>query len=159
MPQTAAGWRIEPPGAGPSARGAWEAATAAAEPPDEPPGILARSHGLRLGPNAEFSVEEPMANSSMLVLPMMIAPACFSRCVIVASYGGAQPARMREPQVVGMFLVVKTSLTATGTPASGASCSPAVRLLSTSAAWASALSAATCRNACTRSSTATDPVQ
>ena len=69
-----------------------------------------------------------MANSSMLVLPRMIAPACFSRCVIVASYGGCQPSRMREPQVVGMPSVVKTSLTATGTPASGPSCSPAARL-------------------------------
>ena len=95
-----------------------------------------------------------MANSSMLVLPMMIAPACFSRWVIVASYGGCQPSRMREPQVVGRPTVVNTSLTATGTPASGASCSPALRLLSTSAAWASALSAAMCRKACTRSSTA-----
>ena len=36
-------------------------------------------------PYAEFSVDEPMANSSMLVLPMMIAPACLSRVVIVAS--------------------------------------------------------------------------
>src|SRR5580704_8531994 len=136
------------------ASGASYAATAAAEPPDEPPGILSRSHGLRLAPNAEFSVEEPMANSSMLVLPMMIAPACFSRCVIVASYGGCQPCRMREPQVVGMPTVVNTSLTAAGTPTSGASCSPVVRLWSTSRAWASALSAATCRKACTRPSTA-----
>ena len=95
-----------------------------------------------------------MANSSMLVLPRMIAPACFSRWVIVASYGGCQPSRIREPQVVGMPLVVKTSLTASGTPASGPSCSPLARLASTPAACASARSAATCRKACTRSSTA-----
>ena len=95
-----------------------------------------------------------MANSSMLVLPTMIAPACLSRCVIVASYGGCQPSRMREPQVVGMPVVVNTSLTATGTPASGPSGSPLPRRASTSAAWASALSAATCKKACTRSSTA-----
>src|SRR5579864_1359407 len=128
------------------ASGASYAATAAAEPPDEPPGILSRFHGFRLGPNAEFSVDDPMANSSMLVLPTMIAPARFSRRVIVASYGGRQPSRMREPQVVGMPIVVNTSLTATGTPASGPSGSPLLRLESTSAAWASALSAATCRN-------------
>src|SRR3984957_8769037 len=136
------------------ASGASYAATAAAEPPDEPPGIRVRSHGLRLGPKAEFSVEEPMANSSKLVLPMMIAPACRSRLVTVDSYGGCQPARMREPQVVGMPTVVKRSLTATGTPASGPSGAPVRRRSSTSAAWASALSAATCRKACTRSSTA-----
>ena len=95
-----------------------------------------------------------MANSSMLVLPTMTAPACRSRLVTVDSYGGCQPARMREPQVVGMPTVVNTSLTATGTPASGPSGSPWRRRSSISAAWASALSAATCRKACTRSSTA-----
>src|SRR5215469_10464689 len=109
MPQTAAGWRIEPPVSVPTASGASLAATAAADPPDDPPGTLARSHGLRLGPNAEFSVDEPMANSSMLVLPRMIAPACLSRSTMVASYGGCQPSRMRLPQVVGRPLVVNTS--------------------------------------------------
>src|ERR1700721_4505870 len=102
MPHTAAGWRIEPPVSVPMASGASYAATAAADPPDEPPGIRVRSHGLRLGPKAEFSVEEPMANSSMLVLPMMIAPACRSRLVTVDSYGGCQPPRRREPPGGGM---------------------------------------------------------
>ena len=55
----------------PRASGASPAATAAAEPPEEPPGTCRRSQGLRVGPKAEFSVEEPMANSSMLVLPSM----------------------------------------------------------------------------------------
>ena len=91
IPQTAAGWRIEPPVSVPMASGASYAATAAAEPPDEPPGILVRSHGLWLGPKAEFSVEEPMANSSMLVLPMMIAPACRSRLVTSTRTAGASP--------------------------------------------------------------------
>jgi hypothetical protein len=43
-------------------------------PPDEPPGTRLRSHGLRVGKKAEFSVEEPIANSSMLALPMVMAP-------------------------------------------------------------------------------------
>ena len=38
MPHSAAGWRIEPPVSVPVAAGAMRAATAAAEPPDEPPG-------------------------------------------------------------------------------------------------------------------------
>ena len=42
-----------------------------------------RSQGLRVGPKAEFSVEEPMANSSMLVLP------------IEHRAGAPQPARPR----------------------------------------------------------------
>ena len=42
-------------------------ATAAADPPLEPPGTRDGSRGLRVGPNAEFSVDEPIANSSRLV--------------------------------------------------------------------------------------------
>src|SRR5881409_1333131 len=69
VPVTAPGWRIEPPVSEPTASGAMKAATAAAEPPPEPPGMRSRSHGLRVGPYAECSVEDPIANSSMLVLP------------------------------------------------------------------------------------------
>ncbi len=49
-PQCDAGWRIEPPVSLPNAIGTMPAATAAAEPPDEPPGVRARSHGLRAAP-------------------------------------------------------------------------------------------------------------
>src|SRR6266536_3626095 len=127
MPQTAPGCRIDPPVSVPIASGASNEATAAAEPPDEPPGTRLRSQGLRDGPNAEFSVDEPIANSSMLVLPSRTTPARLSRLVIVASYGGRQPARMTDPQVVGISVVLNTSLSATGTPASGPSGRPAAR--------------------------------
>ena len=72
---TAAGCRIEPPVSVPMPSGAANAATAADEPPDEPPGMRSRSHGLRVGPYALFSVDEPIANSSMLVLPRITTPA------------------------------------------------------------------------------------
>ena len=85
IPQTAAGCLIDPPVSVPIPSGASNAVTAAAEPPDEPPGTRLRSHGLCDGPNAEFSVEEPIANSSMLVLPRMTTPAFLSRCVTVDS--------------------------------------------------------------------------
>ena len=49
MPQNEAGWRIEPPVSVPVAAGASRAATATALPPEEPPGMRARSHGLRTG--------------------------------------------------------------------------------------------------------------
>ncbi len=65
---------MEPPVSEPSAARHRSAATAAAEPPEEPPGTYSRFQGLRVGPKAEFSVEEPMANSSMLVLPRNTAP-------------------------------------------------------------------------------------
>ena len=63
-------------------------------------------------------MEEPIANSSMLVLPRIGIPASRSRVTRVASYGGTQPCRIFEPQVVGRPWVAMTSLTAIGTPAS-----------------------------------------
>ena len=50
VPVTAPGCRMEPPVSVPMASGASYAATAAAEPPPEPPGMRPRSHGLRVGP-------------------------------------------------------------------------------------------------------------
>ena len=59
-------------------------ATTTAEPPLLPPGTSSGSWGLRVGPKQECSVEEPMANSSKLVLAAMEAPASSSRCTGVA---------------------------------------------------------------------------
>ena len=75
MPVKLAGWRIEPPVSVPVAAGNSRAATAAAEPPDEPPGTRLMSHGLRAVPNAEFSLPDPIANSSQLSLPSVTMPA------------------------------------------------------------------------------------
>src|SRR6516165_5696661 len=118
-PQSAAGWRMEPPVSDPRASGAKPAATAAAEPPLLPPGTLLGQRGLRAGPKAEFSVELPIANSSMFVLPTTTAPARRNDSTTVASYGGSQPSRIREPHVVAMPRVHRLSFSATGTPASG----------------------------------------
>ena len=79
MPVNAAGWRIEPPVSVPVAPSARCAATAAAEPPDEPPGTSGvfaplRRHGEVTAPMNEVSFDEPMANSSLLVLPSSTAP-------------------------------------------------------------------------------------
>jgi hypothetical protein len=49
-PQKAAGWRMEPPVSVPVAAGVSRAATAAAEPPELPPGTLSGFQGLRTGP-------------------------------------------------------------------------------------------------------------
>src|SRR5690349_10511027 len=144
----AAGWRIDPPVSDPMASGAWNAASAAALPPPDPPGTRWTSHGLRVGPYAEFSVDDPIANSSMFVLPRIGMPAARNRTVTVASYGDVQPSRIFEPHVVGMFVVVKTSLSASGTPASAdGSDSPAATAASMRAALPNASSAATCKKA------------
>src|ERR1700742_567864 len=79
MPQNAAGWRIEPPVSVPVAPRQRFAATAAAEPPEEPPGTSLtseplRRHGEATGPKYDVSFDEPMANSSQLSLPSMTAP-------------------------------------------------------------------------------------
>src|SRR5918912_1556577 len=88
VPVRAAGCLIEPPVSEPSAQGARPAATAAAEPPEEPPGTRSGSQGLRVGPNAEFSVDDPIANSSMFVLPRSVRPAARQRLATVASKTG-----------------------------------------------------------------------
>src|SRR5680860_1227837 len=99
-PHKAAGWRMEPPVSVPIAMGACRAATAAADPPEEPPGTRPRSQGFIVGPNAEFSVDDPMANSSMFVLPMITASAARNRATTVASYGGTNDSRILDEQVV-----------------------------------------------------------
>ena len=75
MPQNAAGTRIEPLVSEASASGTVPAATAAAEPPDEPPQVRRGSNGLPVAPNSRFTVLAPMLNSGMLVLPRMMPPA------------------------------------------------------------------------------------
>src|SRR4051812_49759486 len=96
------------------------AATAAADPPPEPPGIRSRSQGLRVGPYAECSVDEPIANSSMLVLPRIGRPARRRRATTVASYGGAPPSRDPEPPLGGRAPGASTALAAVRPPPRGA---------------------------------------
>src|SRR5689334_11958759 len=100
MPQQAAGWRIEPPVSEPKPAGTKRAATAAALPPEDPPATRSRSHGLRVVWYALFSVEEPIANSSMLARPTNTAPAARRRAATVESPGGRKPSRIREAHPV-----------------------------------------------------------
>src|ERR1035437_9538288 len=138
---------MDPPVSEPSATGANPAATAAAEPPEEPPGTRLVSWGFRVGPKAELSVDEPMANSSILVLPTMTPPASTNRVTTVASYGGRQPSRIRDEQVVGTPRVHRLSFRATGTPANRPGSFPDPTSWSTTAACARAASQVTRLNA------------
>ena len=61
--------------------GTMPAATAAAEPPLEPPGECAVFHGLRVGPHASGSVVGRLPNSGLFVRPAVTKP------------GGAEAAR------------------------------------------------------------------
>ena len=64
------------------------AATAADDPPELPPGTALLFQGFSTGPYALFSLDEPIANSSQLALPMRMPPALSSFDTAVASYGG-----------------------------------------------------------------------
>src|SRR3982074_1390523 len=75
----AAGMRTDPAPSEPSAAATRPEATAAAEPPDEPPGVCSGFHGLRVAPNAVPSVNGHWPSSGLLVLPTMTAPAALSR--------------------------------------------------------------------------------
>src|SRR5215510_787606 len=141
-PQSEAGCRIEPPVSVAVAMGATRAATAAAEPPDEPPGTSFRSHGFFTGPYQLVSFDEPMANSSMFVLPSVTMPAALSFSTTVASYGDTKLSSMREPQVVRTPRVQKMSLCASGRPVSGPAW-PEASATSAALAWARAESGVT----------------
>src|SRR5947208_8598297 len=140
IPAKAAGWRIEPPVSVPVAPGAIRDATAAADPPDEPPGVRPtllprRRHGEITGPYALVSFDEPMANSSMLSLPSMPAPALRKLAVTLLSYGGLKSFKMRLPAVELTPRVANKSLMPSGIPASGGR-SPLPRSLSAASAAA-----------------------
>src|SRR6516225_3755921 len=115
MPANEAGWRIEPPVSVPVAPRQSCSATAAAEPPAEPPGTRStfepslRRHGFTTGPKHEVSFDEPIANSSLLSLPSMTAPSRQSCVVTVDSYGGTKLPRILEQAVVRTPLVANRS--------------------------------------------------
>src|SRR5258708_35086687 len=67
-PEHAAGIRIDPPPSLACAAGTTPPATAADAPPDDPPGVRSRSHGLRAGPKRAGSVTGSRANSGVFGL-------------------------------------------------------------------------------------------
>src|ERR1700721_3423740 len=120
----ATGWRIDPPVSVAVAPMHKSAATAEAEPPDEPPGTSvvltpSRRHGLTTGPKHEVSFDDPIAHSSLLSLPSITAPSRQSCEVTVDSYGGTKLPRIFETAVVRTSVVANRSLMPSGIPASG----------------------------------------
>ena len=85
MPQNAAGIRTLPAPSVPIAQGPIPAATAAAAPPEDPPAVRFRFHGLRVTPLCGELVTPLHPNSGVLVLPSKTVPASRSRCVTGAS--------------------------------------------------------------------------
>src|SRR5205085_4587283 len=83
-PQHDAGTRIEPVPSPPDAAGTTRAATAAAEPPLDPPGVIDGDHGFAVRPNNEGSVVQWLPHSGVLVLPNTTRPAARYRSTIHA---------------------------------------------------------------------------
>jgi hypothetical protein len=74
-PQLAAGTRMDPPPSLPWPTATKPAATAAAEPPDDPPVEWSTAQGLRAGPHASDSVVIVVPSSGTLVRPTAMKPA------------------------------------------------------------------------------------
>ena len=83
-PQYADGMRIDPPPSLPVQIGIMPTATAAAEPPDEPPGVRSGFHGLRVTPWRYVRVQLTEPYSGEVVSPTSTAPAARSRAASVA---------------------------------------------------------------------------
>ena len=130
---------MEPPPSVQTAKGVSPAATLAAPPPLEPPGVLARFHGLRVIPLSGLSVTALQPNSLVVDLPTMQPPAFLTRSTEGASKSGTLSAKGREPKVQGTPATATRSLTETGSPAI-APPSPAAIARSASRAAASACS-------------------
>ena len=88
IPHTDDGQRIEPPVSVPGASATMPAATAAPEPPLDPPGMRVGSCGLRQEPNQGLSQVTPHASSWVFSLAMQTAPAAVDRATTSASRSG-----------------------------------------------------------------------
>ena len=118
MPVKDAGCLIEPPVSVPIVAGVNLAASAEADPPDDPPGTTFLPTGLSTFPKKLVSFDEPIANSSQFNLPNNIPPAFHKLSVTVDSYVGVKLCNILLPAVVLTFLVQNKSLTAIGMPGS-----------------------------------------
>src|SRR5512147_3322439 len=106
--------RNEPLRSEPSSSDTNPAASAAALPPDEPPGVRLTSHGLLVVPYTGFELCQSASCIARFVLPRMIAPAAsrretttaFSRTGIVCVPG--------IPHVVASPATLKHSFTVIG---------------------------------------------
>lgn len=137
--------RIDPPPSDAWAMGAIPEDTAAAAPPEDPPGVCSGFQGLRVIPSRSLSVNETVPNSGVVVLPMKMNPADrnWATSWLSAGFGSGDDAL--DPSVVGQPSTSSRSLIGNGTPKNAgsssteradASCSVAARA-SARARWSS----------------------
>ena len=112
VPQQADGMRSEPAVSVPVAAGTMRAASAAADPPLEPPAERSRSHGL-----PTWSVVPPAANSWVCRWPSSTMPAAARRFHTSQSSPGTSSRRLLDA-VTGFPATPYRSLSPTGIPVS-----------------------------------------
>src|SRR4026209_1857511 len=98
MPQNAAGSRMLPPMSDPMLKNAIPAASEAAVPPDDPPGVRARSQGLFDGPRMPLNDWPSLTSNGPLVAPSRMAPASRRRRTATAWAGAFELLRGGSPQ-------------------------------------------------------------
>ncbi|MCY1228889.1 hypothetical protein D9M72_412330 [compost metagenome] len=96
-PHLAAGMRSEPPVSDPVQTGRKSAASAAAEPPEEPPALRFGLKGLPVAPQTALREFAPAPISGILVLPTTMAPAARSRFTSTLSSVGTWLRNSGEP--------------------------------------------------------------
>src|SRR5262249_1446987 len=116
------GMRIEPPPSLAWAIGNAPAATRDADPPLEPPGVLARSKGFLVGPCSSGSVTGSNPSSGAWVVDTKSKPAARYREMSVLSCAATCPWKKRLPPSIGTPAIgARRFLVANGTPRNGPS--------------------------------------
>src|SRR2546430_17619264 len=96
-PQQCDGMRTEPPMSVPTSKLVNPAATAAAAPPDDPPTVRSRAHGLLVTPKMSLKVWKSPDQRGRLVLPNTTAPPFLGPATAGASCAGTWSAGSPPP--------------------------------------------------------------
>ena len=123
------------------------AATEAAPPPDDPPGVSPVLRGFSVWPCSELRVNQRIENAGVLVLPTTMAPAWRRLVTTGLSCSAIRSCWIRIPLVLAKPRWSMLTLIVTGTAASRPPSSPAARRSSSAAASASACSGISCTTA------------
>src|SRR5680860_1474108 len=115
---------MEPPPSLPVQNGSIPDDTAAAEPPDEPPGVRSRFQGLRVTPWRGELVKLGIPNSGAVVSPTTTAPAARRRATSAQSCAASSSRYSIDAWVSGRPSAWASYLTPSGTPANGPGSAP-----------------------------------
>ena len=124
MPEKEDGMRMEPPMSDPVARMDSPAASAAPEPPEEPPGVSSVFQGLRVTPHSLECVYGAQQNSGVVVRPWTTAPALKILSTIGWLTSAMVPFSVSEPSSARRPAIGCSSLSSSGMPSSAPSCVP-----------------------------------